>query len=133
MLPFLETFWPVYLTVLAMIIFLIVDKVRRRTHRKRVRRFDFPLKWIKILEQNVPLYVGMPYDLQEHCQNLVMQFIEDKLFEPCGGIETVTEEMMVTIAGNAVIPILGRPTDIYRSVRTILIYPSTFFQNEKPW
>ncbi|MDA0811485.1 MAG: zinc-dependent peptidase [Verrucomicrobia bacterium] len=115
-----------------MIIYIIVDKVRRRTHRKRIRRFDFPLKWIKILEQNVPLYMGMPYDLQEHCQNLVMQFIEDKLFEPCGGIEAVTEEMMVTIAGNAVIPILGRPTDVYRSVRTILIYPSTFFQKDKP-
>ncbi|MCB1094618.1 MAG: hypothetical protein KDN22_03465, partial [Verrucomicrobiae bacterium] len=66
MLRFVESFWPIYLTALAMIIFLIVDKVRRRTHRKRVRRFDFPLKWVKILEQNVPLYGCMPYDLQEH-------------------------------------------------------------------
>lgn len=132
MLPFFDTFWPVYLVALAMVIFIIVDKVRRRTNKKRIRRFDFPLKWVKILEQNVPLYPCMPYDLQEHCQDLVMQFIEDKVFEPCGGLEGVTDEMMVTIAGNAVIPILGRPTDIYRSVRTILIYPSTFFQADKP-
>ena len=115
-----------------MVIFVIVDKVRRATHAKRIRRHDFPLKWVKILEQNVPLYQGMPYDLQEHCQDLVMQFIGDKVFEPCGGLEGVTDEMLVTIAGNAVIPILGRPTDIYRSVRTILIYPSTFFQKDRP-
>ena len=117
---------------LAMVIYVIVDKMRRRAHAKRIRRFDFPLKWVKFLEQNVPLYSGMPYDLQEHCQDLVMQFIGDKVFEPCGGLEVVTDEMLVTIAGNAVIPILGRPTDIYRSVRTILIYPSTFFQKSKP-
>lgn len=132
MLPFFETFWPVYLAAFAMIIAVIVDKVRRGAHSKRIRRFDFPLKWVRYLEENVPLYRGMPYDLQEHCQNLVMQFIEDKVFEPCGGLDTVTEEMLVTIAGNAVIPILGRPTNVYRSVRTILVYPSTFFEANRP-
>ena len=132
MIDFFESLWPVYLVVLIMILMVIIERIRHFTHKKRVRRFDFPAKWLPILERNVPLYKGMPYDLQEHCQDTVMKFIEDKVFEPCGGLEAITDEMLVTISGNAVVPLLGRPNDVYRRVRTILVYPSTFFEKGNP-
>jgi Mlc titration factor MtfA (ptsG expression regulator) len=128
---YIETLWPIYLAALAMIIYLIVEKVRLARNTTRVRRFDFPKRWMPILEKNVPLYRKMPLNLQEHHQQLVMQFIEDKTFEACGGLSDITDEMKVTIAGNAVIPVLGRYSDMYRKVRTVLIYPSAFFNSKK--
>jgi Mlc titration factor MtfA (ptsG expression regulator) len=51
-------------------------------------------------------------------------FIAEKAWEGCNGLE-LTDEIRVTIAGQACLLLLGFEHDLYRNVETILVYPST--------
>ena len=116
-----------------MVLYVIIDKVRRITHAKRIRRFDFPLKWGEYFaEECAALPGGCPTICRSTARTSSCSSSGTKYSNPAEDWSKSLDEMLVTIAGNAVIPILGRPTDVYRSVRTILIYPSTFFQKSKP-
>lgn len=99
--------------------------VWRRRRRRRIAETPLPPDWIKTLERNVPLYRGLPDDLKQELHGHIQLFLHDKTFEGFQGLE-VTDEMRVTIAGNACILLLNRPHDQYSNFSTIYIYPSTF-------
>jgi Mlc titration factor MtfA (ptsG expression regulator) len=67
----------------------------------------------------------MPADLQQQLRKLVVQFLHQKKFVGCAGLE-VTDEMAVTIAGQACLLLLNRPSKVYPALHTILVYPSEF-------
>ena len=56
---------------------------------------------------------------------MIQVFLDEKEFEGCGGL-TITDEIRVTIAAHACLLLLGRETDIYPELRSILVYPSTY-------
>jgi hypothetical protein len=55
---------------------------------------------------------------------MVQVFVAEKDWEGCGGLE-LTDQIRVTIAGQACLLLLGLDHDLYRDVQTILVYPST--------
>ena len=78
-----------------------------------------------IIERNVDQYVGMPDDLRRQLQRLVRQFLHQKTFVGCAGLE-VTEEMRVTIAAQACLLLLNRPSRVYPGLHAVLVYPGAF-------
>jgi Mlc titration factor MtfA (ptsG expression regulator) len=67
----------------------------------------------------------MPPALQLQLRQLVVQFLHQKKFVGCEGLE-VTDEMAVTIAGQACLLLLNRHSKVYPALHTILVYPSEF-------
>jgi len=85
---------------------------------------------IAILERNVLQYAGMDREERARLQRLVQQFLHEKNFVGCAGLE-ITEEMQVTIAAQACLLVLGRagskvPANVYPSLHAVLVYPGAF-------
>jgi len=77
------------------------------------------------IERNVAQYKGMPSGLRTQLQRLVKQFLHQKTFVGCAGL-VVTEEMRVTIAAQACILLLNRPSRVYPGLHAVLVYPGAF-------
>ena len=80
---------------------------------------------LAILARNIPVYRSMPLDLRAQLHKLVLQFLHQKKFVGCEGME-IDDEIRVTIAGQACLLLLNRPTRVYPGLHTILVYPSAF-------
>jgi len=81
-----------------------------------------------MLRDALPYYSCLPDAKREELEDHVKVFIDEKHFEGAGGVE-VTEEMKVVIAAQACVLLLGRVTDYYHSLKSIIIYPRTFSTN----
>lgn len=80
------------------------------------------------IEANVAQYAAMSAELRERLQRMVKQFLHEKTFVGCAGLE-LTEEMRVTIAAQACLLLVGRSGTrprVYPSLHTILVYPGAF-------
>jgi Mlc titration factor MtfA (ptsG expression regulator) len=96
--------------------------------RWRLRRAlarPLPPAALAILQRNLPVYERMAPELQQQLQDLIKQFLHQKKFVGCEGLE-VDDEMRYTIAGQACLLLLNRPSKVYRALHTILLYPSAF-------
>ncbi len=96
----------------------------RNRRRRKLRARPFPDAWEKIVEINVAHARWLDGDERAELRDLVKVFVAEKSFEGCGGLD-MTDEVRVTIAGQACLLLLGLVHDYYRNVRTILVYPST--------
>ena len=85
---------------------------------------------IKIIRKNVPYYSALPAEDREALQGSIQVFLSEKKFEGCGGLE-ITDEIRLTIAAQACILLLGRPSDFYPTLRTILVYPRAYVAHVK--
>jgi len=85
---------------------------------------------LAILERNLAQYARMDEEQQRRLQRLVQQFLHEKSFVGCAGLE-VTDEMRVTIAAQACMLVLGRagdasPAILYPTLHAVLVYPGAF-------
>ncbi|MCC2972248.1 zinc-dependent peptidase [Massilia sp. IC2-476] len=85
---------------------------------------------VAILERNLAQYAGMEPAERQRLQRLVQQFLHEKSFVGCAGLE-ITDEMRVIIAGQACMLVLGRAGDevpalVYPSLHAVLLYPGAF-------
>jgi Mlc titration factor MtfA (ptsG expression regulator) len=131
MLAYISGFlwYPAALLTLLLVVFL-VNKYRRVTHTQRVHLRNFPMEWLPYLEANVPMYKKMPMDLREDYQKKVWIFVEHKKFVPCGGLDEVTDEMKITIAGNACLLLINKDVQYpFPKVYSVLVYPTAFFSS----
>ncbi len=109
-----------------------VTLVRRRLRRHRretVRTRPFPSPWRTILQQNLPLYRRLPDGLKEQLHGYINLFIAEKSFEGLAGLD-VTDEMKVTIAGQACLLLLNREMEVYPKLYSILLYPAAYRTRE---
>ena len=95
---------------------------RRRT---LLKARPFPPEWDHILNKNVALYHYLPAPLKKQLQGHIQVFLAEKTFEGCGGLD-ITDEIRVTIAGQACILLLNRKTDYYPRLYSILVYPTAY-------
>lgn len=103
--------------------------------RKRLLSTPFPEDWERILGRNMVHFGYLDEDEQQRLRGLVQLFVAEKEWEGCNGL-VLTDEMKVTIAGQACLLLLGffdasggplfRGPELYANVETILVYPSTF-------
>src|SRR5262245_3479978 len=104
---------------------IMFGKVRRR--RRRIASQPFPAPWLRILERNVPYYRCRSPEDQKELQGHIQIFLDEKRFEGLGKPPIViTDEIRVTIAAQACILLLHRDTNYYRSLISILVYPSRY-------
>jgi Mlc titration factor MtfA (ptsG expression regulator) len=96
----------------------------RWTLRRALSR-PLPPETLATLRRYLPVYDRLGPAMQEVLQRQVKQFLHQKKFVGCAGLE-VTDAMRVAIAGQACLLLLHRKGAIYPSLRTILLYPGAF-------
>lgn len=97
----------------------------QRRRREALSREPLPAEYAAVLERRVPAYRGLPPELRRSLQGLVNVFLDEKHFTGCDGL-AVTDEMRLTVAGNACLLLLGRGRVTFPGFRTILVYPNSF-------
>ena len=98
----------------------------RKRRRARIRSQQFPPEWVRIIEQNVPMYSRLPPEDQEELRRKMLVFLAEKNFEGAGGLE-MTDLIRVTIAAQACILLLRLDDDdYYPRLRSIVVYPSAY-------
>ncbi|HEX6751303.1 MAG TPA: M90 family metallopeptidase [Longimicrobium sp.] len=103
---------------------MVLDFFRKR-RRDEIRDRPFPEEWLAIVERNVAMYHRLSFHDRQELLRKVLVFLEEKNFEGCGGLE-MTDEIRVTVAAQACIPILRFEDHYYPRLRSILVYPDTF-------
>lgn len=93
--------------------------------RRWILRKPFPESWQNILDRNVPYYRRLPRHYRETLKKRMMVFMNEKLFEGCGGLE-LTEKIRVVVSAYACILLLEEPSDYYPDLQAILIYPGDY-------
>lgn len=98
---------------------------RRHRQRLHLARQPFPAQWRHLLRRQVPLFTRLPADLQLRLKGLMQVFLAEKPIIGCRGL-VVTDEMRITIAALACLPLLGAARGVYPELRQVLLYPSSF-------
>jgi Mlc titration factor MtfA (ptsG expression regulator) len=78
-----------------------------------------------VLDKNIPYLTNLSAQDRTELEALVRIFVAEKTFEGCGGL-LLTDEIKLTIAGQACLLLLHRETDIYPNVDAIVVYPSAY-------
>lgn len=99
--------------------------VVRWWRRRRALRAPFPAAWAATLERWVQPYRYLPPSLQAELEQQVKMFLFHKTFVGSGGLE-MTDEIRVTIAGQACLLLLNRKSNEYDALRWIYVYPAAF-------
>ena len=116
--------------VLTAILVPAMARKRRDARREQLRRKPFPPEWRDILEKNVPLYNHLPLPLKEQLHSHIHIFLAEKNIEGTAGLE-MTDEIRVTIAGQACILLMNRESDYYPRLYSIIVYPHQY-EVDKP-
>ncbi len=115
---------------LLFLLWLIAQPWLTERKRQRIRARPFPAEWRDILKRRVPFVRAMPADLQLQLKSHIQVFLAEKAFIGCDGM-VITDEIRVTIAAQACLLILGRPSFYYPDLRQVLVYPSSFVVNRE--
>ncbi len=118
-------FWFVTGAALLFLAWLLGEPAWRRWRRERLLRQPFPAPWRKILRRRVPLVAQLPPDLQLQLKGRMQVFLAEKPFLGCAGL-VLSDEMRVTVAAQACLLLLNRPSDYFSDLRQILLYPQSF-------
>ncbi|MGI8400085.1 MAG: zinc-dependent peptidase [Gemmatimonadaceae bacterium] len=101
-----------------------------KSHRRaRVRSLPPPPAWREILRRNLPIFNRLPDDDQAELLGQMQVFLAEKHFEGAGGLD-VSDEIRITIAGQACLLLLHRDTDYYPELTSIIVYPSGYTAHE---
>ncbi len=103
---------------------MIFDFLKRR-RRRRILSRPMPEQWRRVLAEGTPFHSRMPADQRAELEDLTRIFLAEKTFEACGGMD-VDDSVRVTIAGLACQLLVGRDTDVYPLLHSVLVYPDTF-------
>lgn len=85
----------------------------------------FKEEWVRILEENVPLYSCLPEELRPLLHERIGSFVSSTRFEGCNGLD-LTEEMILTVSAQACMLVLHRKGEAYPKLRNVYLYPSSF-------
>lgn len=108
-----------------LLIFVLLKPRFRDYRREELMSRPFPPEWEEILNRNVALYRHLPGPLKKELQAHIHVFVGEKSFEGCGGLR-ITDEIKVTIAGQACILLLNRKPTYYPALHSILVYPGAY-------
>ncbi len=108
---------------------IILSPFLNKQRRNRIKRRPFPSLWNSIIENNLPIYLRLSPNERRRLQGHIQVFLAEKQFIGCGGLR-VTEEMKLTIAAVACLLLLNERGEYFPKLRSILIYPNTYFVNK---
>ena len=107
----------------------MVFDIFKSRRRARLRAQPVPRAWRTILERNLPVFSRLSAADQAELIGHTQVFLAEKHFEGAGGLE-LTDEIRVTIAGQACLLLLHRETDYYPELISIIVYPSGYTAHE---
>jgi hypothetical protein len=121
----------IIISVVILLILTVAARIIFGVKRRQALRLR-PLSdaWRQIIEDNIPLYNRLPEPFKVELGGLTHLFLDEKTFLGCGGQE-IDESIKVTIAAQACILLLNRPTKIYPRLSTIYVYPSSYIVDSK--
>lgn len=99
-----------------------------RFRLKKTIQAPFPEAWVEIVERNIAVYRNLPKPLRMQLRKLIKQFLHQKTFSGSNGLE-INDEIRVTIAAEACMLLLNRNSNVYPSLRYIIVYPTVFIVN----
>ena len=108
---------------LMIVAFLWYRRRSRQQHRERLLATPLTDAQRRIVAQLVPITRKLPASLRQKLEGKINLFLDQITFRGHGGIE-VSEEMRLSIAAQACLPIMNSPV-WYDTLRNVLIYPST--------
>lgn len=97
----------------------------RARRRRKLLAAPFPAEWLQLLD-GLEFYSGLDAERQGRLRVTLRVFAAEKRWEGCRGLE-VTDEMRVVIGAQAGRMILELDHEYFRRLRTILIYPSAYW------
>lgn len=108
---------------------LVVFLRGRRRRLARAARLARPLSAAEeaVLDRDFPRWRSLPAELRRRHAGLARVLMEEKNYEPCGGLDAVTEEMKLVIAAQAAFIVLGMDDHgFFPRLRSVLVYPGGF-------
>jgi MtfA peptidase len=97
----------------------------RNRRRRQLLANPFPDHWRPYLSERVPHFAVLSPAEQEQLERLVQVFVAEKEWEGCQGLE-LSDEIRVTIAGQACLLLLGLAHNYFYNVRNILVFPASY-------
>ena len=97
-----------------------------KSRRLKLRSTPIPPEWREILHRRFPLLACLSPEDQRELEGHIQVFLAEKQFEGSDGL-VITDEIRVVIAAQACLLLLHRNTDYYPDLKSILVYPSTYF------
>ena len=104
--------------------------ITRRRRARLLTLLSTPLKAsdISLLEKNVGLYALLPEELRSQLHGLIQVFLAEKKF--IGRGIDITEDIRLTVAGNACLLLLHSHRKTFPGFTSILIYPETYVAHQ---
>src|SRR5262245_22548077 len=93
----------------------------RTRRRRKLLDEPFPPWWESILKRNVGHYSRLSPAEQASMRDITRILVAEKNWVGCNGMQ-ITEEVKVTVAAQAAIPILAANHDYYARVGGIYVY-----------
>ena len=119
----------VFLIIGLIITGIFLNPVLIKRRRNRFKNRPFPPLCNAIIENNLPIYSRLSPAERRRLQGHIQVFLAEKQFIGCGGLQ-LTEEMKIIIAAVACLLLLNERGKYFPKLRSILVYPSTYFVNE---
>ncbi|MDN4060499.1 zinc-dependent peptidase [Massilia sp. YIM B02769] len=114
------------LTVSALVAAGLLAWAIPRWRLRRALSAPLPPAALDTLARNVEQYRGMDAAQRSRLERLVRRFLHEKTFVGCAGLD-ITDEMRVTIAGQACLLLLGTKGElVYPTLHSVLVYPGAF-------
>jgi len=96
-----------------------------KRRRRKVLEEPFAPAWRQVIAGRCFLHACLDETQRHQHEDLIKLILAEKTFEGCGGLE-IDDEIQLTVAAWASLLLLGRETDIYPRLDSILIYPTSF-------
>lgn len=120
----------VFLIIGLLVTGILVNPVLVLRRQSRIKKRPFPPLWNAIVENNLPIYLGLSPAERKRLQGHIQVFLASKQFIGCAGLQ-VTEEMKVVVAAVACLLLLNERGKYFPRLSSILLYPSAYLVNEK--
>jgi len=102
-----------------------VSKLLNGYRRHRLRSLPLPTEWERVIEHNVVFFESLSSADRKALFGHTQVLLAEKRFEGCDGL-VLTDEIRVTVAAYASVLLLGRDTDYYPRLTSILVYPGAY-------
>jgi MtfA peptidase len=79
---------------------------------------------LEVIARNVALAAGFDAVTRQRLAEIATTLIRTKRWEAVGDVD-LTDEVLVTIAANAAVPVLALDLQVYRGVQSIIVRPTT--------
>ncbi len=101
----------------------------RHRRRRRLLERPFPSGWRQSLAANFAQYEWLADAERARLDGVTQVLVAEKNWEGCNGLE-MTDEVKVTIAGQAALLVLGLLDEYFDAVISVLVYPGGYIAKE---